>query len=259
MQVVVTANTADLDGPASPVFGRCPMFLFVDTDSLEFEAVANPALDLPGGAGIEAARFVTDSGAGAVITGKVGPKAMDVLRGAGVSVHEFEGGSARQAVEAFKAAGAGPEESGEERPQAKAMKDSVRIAFSAENDRGMDSVVSHHFGRCPYFVLADVESGAQKRITTVENPFFGNHQPGQVPRFLRSQGADVIISGGMGWRAIEFFRAEAIEAVTGASGTAGEMLDAYLAGRLKGAGPCEDSRSHAHGSGHGHGHGCGRS
>ena len=31
MKIVVTANGADLDAPASPVFGRCPTYVFVDT------------------------------------------------------------------------------------------------------------------------------------------------------------------------------------------------------------------------------------
>ena len=52
MKVVVTSNGADLDGPSSHNFGRCPMFLFVETDSMEFETAANPAVDAPSGAGI---------------------------------------------------------------------------------------------------------------------------------------------------------------------------------------------------------------
>jgi len=102
MRVVVTANGADPDGPSNPTFGRCPMFVFVETDSMEFEATANPAANAPGGAGIEAAQFVNDSAVGAVITGRVGPKAMSVLRAAGMPVYLFNGGSVRQAVEAFR-------------------------------------------------------------------------------------------------------------------------------------------------------------
>ena len=102
MRVVVTANGADPDGPSNPTFGRCPMFVFVETDSMEFEATANPAANARGGAGIEAAQFVIDSAVGAVITGRVGPKAMDVLRAAGMPVYLFNGGSVRQAVEAYR-------------------------------------------------------------------------------------------------------------------------------------------------------------
>ena len=102
MRVVVTASGAGLDGPSIPTFGRCPMFVFVEVESMEFEATANPGVNASGGAGIQAAQFVTDSPVDAVITGRVGPKAMDVLRAAGMPVYLFDGGSVRQAVEAFR-------------------------------------------------------------------------------------------------------------------------------------------------------------
>ena len=69
---------------------------------MESEAAANPGVDASGGAGIQAAQYVTDSAVDALITGRVGPKAMDVLRAAGLPVYLFAGGSVRQAVEAFR-------------------------------------------------------------------------------------------------------------------------------------------------------------
>ena len=38
----------------------------------------------------------------------------------------------------------------------------VRIAFSAEDNLGLDGQMSGHFGRCPYFVLVDVEENQVK-------------------------------------------------------------------------------------------------
>jgi predicted Fe-Mo cluster-binding NifX family protein len=103
MIVVVTANGADLDAPASPVFGRCPMYVFVDTDTMELEAVENPAVAAAGGAGIQAAQFVVEHGARAVVTGNVGPNAFNIFQPANVPVYLFSGGTVRQAVEAYKA------------------------------------------------------------------------------------------------------------------------------------------------------------
>ena len=102
MRIVVSANGADLDAPASPVFGRCPAYVFVDTETMEFEAVENPAIAAPGGAGIQAAQFVIERGAQAVVTGNVGPNAFNVFRSAGVPIYLFGGGTVREAVEAFK-------------------------------------------------------------------------------------------------------------------------------------------------------------
>ena len=103
MKIVVTANGIGLDAPASPVFGRCPNYVFVDTESMQAETVENPARSAPGGAGIQAAQFIVERGAQAVISGNVGPNAFGVLQTANVPVYLFSGGTVRQAVEAFKA------------------------------------------------------------------------------------------------------------------------------------------------------------
>jgi len=109
MKIVVSANGMDLDAQASPVFGRCPAYIFVDPESADenhpmaFEAVDNPALGAAGGAGIQAAQFVVERGAKAVVSGNVGPNAFGVLQAASVPVYTFGGGTVRQAVEAYKA------------------------------------------------------------------------------------------------------------------------------------------------------------
>ncbi len=102
MKIAVSSNGNDLNAQVSPVFGRCPYYLFVDTESMEFEAVANPAISAPGGAGIQAAQFVANQGAKAVLTGNVGPNAFNVLQAAGVQVFTVAGGTVKEAVEAHK-------------------------------------------------------------------------------------------------------------------------------------------------------------
>lgn len=102
MKIVVTANGADLEAPASPVFGRCPVYIFVDTETMEFEAVENPAMNAAGGAGIQAAQFVIERGARAVVTGNVGPNAFNVFQPADVPIYLFSGGTVQQAAEAYK-------------------------------------------------------------------------------------------------------------------------------------------------------------
>ena len=103
MRIVVSAQGESLDVPASPVFGRCPTYVFVDTETLEFEAVPNPAMSQGGGAGIQAAQFVVNQGAQAVLSGNLGPNAFDVLQAAGVPGYLISEGTIRQAVEAYKA------------------------------------------------------------------------------------------------------------------------------------------------------------
>jgi len=125
---------------------------------------------------------------------------------------------------------------------------SIRIAVSAESNDGLDSPVSPHFGRCPYFVLVDAENGSILRVETVPNPWYGNHQPGQVPAFVHSQKANVMVSGGMGPNAVSFFNQYGIEVATGASGTVRQAVDEYLTGTLRGIQACcpDDGGHHHH-------------
>jgi predicted Fe-Mo cluster-binding NifX family protein len=123
----------------------------------------------------------------------------------------------------------------------------MRIAVSADGKNGLDSVVSPHFGRCAHFILLDLEDRDVSGVREVDNPFYGQHQPGQVPDFISSLGADVMLTGGMGGRAIMFFQQYGIEGVTGAYGTVRQSVERYLGGQLKGAAPCKESESHGHG------------
>jgi predicted Fe-Mo cluster-binding NifX family protein len=102
MKVVVSAMQEGLDADVSPVFGRCPVYVFVDTETMDSESAPNPAMSAPGGAGIQAAQFAVSKGVTAVITGNVGPNAANVLQAAGVTMYPVSGGSVREAVEALK-------------------------------------------------------------------------------------------------------------------------------------------------------------
>jgi predicted Fe-Mo cluster-binding NifX family protein len=123
----------------------------------------------------------------------------------------------------------------------------MRVAVSADNKNGLDSVVSPHFGRCPHFVLVDLDGHGVTEVQEVDNPYYGHHQPGQVPALIDSLGANVMLTGGMGGRAIMFFQQFGIEGVTGAYGTVRQSVERYLGGQLKGAAPCKESEEHGHG------------
>ena len=130
------------------------------------------------------------------------------------------------------------------------MESLTRIAVSADDPKGLDSVVSPHFGRCPCFVLVDVEGREVREVDVVENPYYNRHQPGQVPQFISKHDVDVMLTGGMGRRAIGFFEQFGVQAVTGASGSVRHSLERYLGGGLEGARPCRESVEHDHGEDH---------
>jgi predicted Fe-Mo cluster-binding NifX family protein len=120
----------------------------------------------------------------------------------------------------------------------------MRIAVAVEDNRGLDARMSQHFGRCPYYLLVDVVNGEIGEVKAVENPFYGSHgEPGEVPSLIKKLGAQVIIAGGMGPKAIGFFEQFGIQVVTGISGSVQEVLKMYLNGKIQGARPCMDYKS----------------
>jgi predicted Fe-Mo cluster-binding NifX family protein len=131
----------------------------------------------------------------------------------------------------------------------------MKIAISAESNQGLGSPIARHFGHSPFFVLVDVEEGQVKSTQSVANPFALEHQPGQIPAFLKKQGAEVVLSGGIGARAIQYFTAAGIQTATGADGTVRQSLENYLVGSFPASAPCDESVSHGHSHGHAHGHG----
>jgi len=122
-----------------------------------------------------------------------------------------------------------------------------RIALASENDSGFEGVLSAHFGRCPFYTFVNVEGDRILDAEVVRNPYFPNHQPGVIPQYIHSQKANVMIAGGMGPRAIDFFNQFEIDVATGAQGKVRDVVEAYLRGEIQGIVACEH---------HGHDHGC---
>ncbi len=103
MKVCVTAVGSGLDAQVDPRFGRAAYFVFVDTETMKGDSMANPNVAAMGGAGIQSAQVVAER-AQVIITGYLGPNAASALAAAGVQVIlGVQGMTVSEAVEAFKA------------------------------------------------------------------------------------------------------------------------------------------------------------
>ena len=102
MKICISTQGDSLDAAVEARFGRCMKFVFVDTESGEHEIKDNPSQNAMGGAGIQAAQFVADSGAKAVLTGNVGPNAFETLTAANISICTGVSGTISEVVEKFK-------------------------------------------------------------------------------------------------------------------------------------------------------------
>ncbi len=95
-----------------------------------------------------------------------------------------------------------------------------------------DGRLSMHFGHSEYFAILDVDP-ATKAVLKREDIEAPPHQPGLLPPWLKSKGVDVVITGGMGQRALSLFREQGVEVVVGApSLTPEEIANSYLNGTL---------------------------
>ena len=103
MKVAMTVQGTSLKDPLDPRFGRAKQFLIIDTDSGELAVRSNVVnLNAVQGAGIQAGQQAVESGAKAVITGHVGPKAFAVLEAAGIPVYLAADCTAGEALDRFK-------------------------------------------------------------------------------------------------------------------------------------------------------------
>jgi predicted Fe-Mo cluster-binding NifX family protein len=93
MKIAVSINAPEPDASFEPRFGRAAAFAIIDTSAGERQAVANPAAQLGGGAGIRAAEFLIRHDVEAVISGAFGPKAYDVLHTSGVRLYQAKSGT----------------------------------------------------------------------------------------------------------------------------------------------------------------------
>ena len=103
-KIAVTSEGPTLDDRVDPRFGRAAGFVVVDLDTMETEYIDNGSSQtMAQGAGIQAAENVVRTGAGALLTGYVGPKAFAALSAAGIKVgQDLEGLTVREAIERYK-------------------------------------------------------------------------------------------------------------------------------------------------------------
>ncbi|MBC2699455.1 MAG: DUF5320 family protein [ANME-2 cluster archaeon] len=102
MKICVTSTGPNMDASVDPRFGRCQYFVFVNSETMEYEAMPNPSIGASSGAGIQAAQTVADKGAGVVITGQVGPNAIQTLGATNISIVTGASGTVSDAIEQYK-------------------------------------------------------------------------------------------------------------------------------------------------------------
>lgn len=103
MMVCITAQGATPEAKVEERFGRAPYFLFMDSETGSFEAVANPFANGAGGVGPKAAQLIIDRKAGVLISGMLGGNAKAVLDAAAIAQFTYRSAdTVRDAFEAYR-------------------------------------------------------------------------------------------------------------------------------------------------------------
>ncbi len=89
-----------------------------------------------------------------------------------------------------------------------------------------------HFGHCRSFAIA-VANKRSGEILSQEELVPPPHEPGVLPRWLKEQGVNLVIAGGMGGRAQALFTENGIDVCVGApSESPKELISAWAQGTL---------------------------
>lgn len=90
-----------------------------------------------------------------------------------------------------------------------------------------------HFGHCEKFVFVSINT-KDKKIISKDLLTPPAHEPGILPTWVKENGADIVIAGGMGQRAQALFEEKGIKVVVGCQKeNIEEIISDYLNDNLK--------------------------
>ena len=103
MKIALSATGPSLDAMIDPRFGRATYLLIVETDTGELvESIDNSSrIATAKGAGIGAAALMANKGVQAILTGRIGPKAMPIVDKAQIQVVSNVNGPVQTAIQQF--------------------------------------------------------------------------------------------------------------------------------------------------------------
>ena len=119
----------------------------------------------------------------------------------------------------------------------------MKICIPVLTQQGMNSPLSSHFGQADHFAMYDEET---KQLTFFSNA--GHHHGGKLTpaEVIQQAGAQVVLCGGLGTKAVQLFQHAGIRVFNQASGTVADVLAAYQAGKLPEATDATACHDHAH-------------
>ena len=98
------------------------------------------------------------------------------------------------------------------------------FALSTDSDN-----LCTHFGRAPEYTILTIQNNKLVDKKTISNP---GHTVGRIPKFLKDQCVDFIITEGMDQRTLGFFKEYRKDIILGMSGKIDVFINKILEGSL---------------------------
>jgi len=108
----------------------------------------------------------------------------------------------------------------------------MKVAVTSKGN-SLDSEVSSVFGRCPYFIIADIENGEIEGELTAENPAMNVTGAGnKAAEFIVKNKVKSLISEAIGKNAFNILRKAGIKVYKLKSGSVKDNLKLFTEGKL---------------------------
>ncbi|MHA1410285.1 MAG: NifB/NifX family molybdenum-iron cluster-binding protein [Candidatus Odinarchaeia archaeon] len=118
----------------------------------------------------------------------------------------------------------------------------MRIVVPLINDKGLESSISPHFGRAPFFGVVEVSEDGTYSVVIKSNTSQHFGGMGTPSENILSFQPDVLITIGMGPRAISILTQHNVKLFKAISGSLKDNIDAYFNNKLNPLDePCEDA------------------
>lgn len=192
MKIAITSEGNNPQAFIDQRFGRCAWFAFYDTESKTLSFKENPNKEVSEGAGPASVAYIAQQGAAKIVSGAFGMKVKELLADMNIQMIIMEEEKTIQEIIDLLSH--------------ETMEHIIAIPVT-------NGVLSQHFGHCETFYFARVDETRILEQWFVVPP---EHEPGLYPAWIKQQGADTVIAGGMGARACDLFAQSGIAVYTGA-------------------------------------------
>ncbi len=109
----------------------------------------------------------------------------------------------------------------------------MKIAISSTT-KNIDGSMDETFGRCPYFIIAEIKDGQTKEIKSIENA--NKDQPSgagiSAAQLVAENKVEAVITGDVGPRACDVLNQFKIKIYTG-KGTVEEVIQNFINNKLE--------------------------